>query len=766
MKLQEPLFARNEVLLYRDDTCHRLIKAVYPSVVGHAKNEKEWTKGHAWLIELNQPQALPYRATFDELKKAYRRQAAQKPENLGIEQDALSTPLTRKSATTAQIAVAEAAWARIDSLVTSSTASAQFADERLFFPTSRNKLLKEHAKFAGCTPKTLLKDLRRYWQGGQTFDALLAHYDNCGRSTKDGTNNRGRPSKRGHRAYQVLLVDEERMLKALKKYYLIKDKHLTLTKTHEKLIQDNYTYLDGNGVVHLLPSSECPSLRQLDYYLKKHFPRHVVLKLRKGEKRFAQEDRAKDGSIQRECHGAGHIYEFDATIVDVLLVSCKDRTVIVGKPTMYLIIDRESRLIVGFYIGFENACYSAAMQAILSIAEDKQSLCRRLNLPYSTDDWVADGVLPEMFLADQGELIHKNARRIAMSIRATLSNVPGMRPEWKPLVECGFSMLHQVIAPDTPGYQPDAETRQRRSRNVDKEASLTLFEFTQVMARAIILHNKSTQPDYPLTLEHVNDGVKPIPREIWNHSIRRRIGLLDKADYDKLRHELLARDRATITEEGVVFKNVVYSCSEAKSRGWFVDGRKRRARIEVAFDFRLVDRILIFSPDGSGRSFVASLSKDSTKFSGLSFIEVAQHFHRANALVHQSIEETRDSKFEYRQSTKTIIDDAVEQTKTATKGISRTSRKADTKDARLSERKIEREMTAQVVHLEKQQVSSQATGHASNVTLLRPKRQSSAASDTSAASSALVQPVPEAGQVHLSPSTQDLIAAKRLLLLS
>lgn len=763
MSTSECLYARNEVVRHADKSLHRVLKCIYPPVPSLADEDKEWEEGYAWLIELNQPQALPYRVSQKALKKSFRKHPAEAPESSKTVQDSMSTPLSARTATEAQLAVAEAAWTRIEPLVSNPTESVEFDDELIFFPVHRSQLLKVRSLSGGGTPKTLLKDLRRYWQGGQTMAALLGHYDNSG-CRAQGTKNRGRPSGSYRKTYQLTAEDEQNMRRVLMRHYFNASKNIPLTKTLTKLHEEHYTYVDGNGVLQLLPSSECPSRRQLEYYLKKHFPLQVRLKLRKGEKRFAQEHRAKDGSIQRECHGAGHIYEFDATIVDVILVSSKNRAVIVGKPTLYLIIDRETRLIVGFYIGFENACYSAAMQAILSIAEDKKALCNRLELPYSPDDWVADGVLPEIFLADQGELIHKKARRIARSIRSTLSNAPGMRPDWKPLVECGFHMVHQIIAMDTPGYVPDAETRKRRGINKDREVSLNLFEFTQLIVRAIILHNKSAQKGYPLTISQVEDGVKPIPREIWNHSIRKRIGLLDKADYNKLRQELLARDTATITEEGIVFKGIVYSCPEAKQAGWFVQGRIRRTPLEVAFDYRMVDRILVFSPDGSGKSHVASLSKDSVMFNGMSFFEVAQHFYKAKALTGQAIEETRDAQFEYRQSTKTIIDDAVERTKAVTKGKSRSSRKADTKEARATERKAERERTAQVT--QESVPSAAITAPASNVTPLRPRKQPSAPATQLPAPSPLEQSAPKVGQVELSNDVQDLIAAKRRLLLS
>src|SRR5690606_24251979 len=81
--------------------------------------------------------------------------------------------------------------------------------------------------------------------------------------------------------------------------------------------------------------------------------------------------------VRSDCLGVGHYYEIDATIADIYLVSSEDVNKIIGKPTLYLIIDRKSRLIVGFYFGLENASWNGAMQAILCISENKRGLCAR-----------------------------------------------------------------------------------------------------------------------------------------------------------------------------------------------------------------------------------------------------------------------------------------------------------------------------------------------------------------------------------------------------
>lgn len=708
-------FFRNEVLVRQDGTLHRLLRLDATPVKDDLSGQTE-VVGTAWLILLGAPQAVPRRVTLEELNDQYRKQERDelRPQPAKSELFVTEMQSLAKSPSTASIRLSERAYARIEPLVD---------NPDIFEPSSRHALLVARSKEPGAgTPKTLLKDLRNWWQGGQTQDALLGFYSNCGRPAMVGTAGRGRrkvkgleacpfddedkpddgtaakgdSSKRGLAPYQLTREDLDHMRDVIETFFFDKKVRRTLSKTLQELHERHYAYVDGNGVQYLRPAHECPSYRQLSYFLHSNYPTEVIQKERKGEKRFAQEDRSTEGSIQLECHGVGHIYEFDATILDLPLVSSKSRNDIVGKPTLYLIIDRHSRLIVGWYMGFESANYSAAMQAILSIGEDKEALCKELGLPYDPADWPAHGVLPEMFLADQGELMHKKARRIARSIRSTISNVPGLRPDWKPLVECGFSMLHQVIAPHAPGLTPDSETRQRRSVNRDRDIALNTFEGRKMVLSAIITHNKSAQLGYPLTVEQAADGVRPIPRDLWRHSVLRRMGKLDQMDYEKLRAELMPRSTATVSEDGVLFERMYYSCPEAQARGWLVDGRRRRMPLDIAFDYRLVDEIVVYSPNKTGESFVAKLTGDSVMFNGMSLKEVKQHFDRVDALGASSIDAKRQALFEHKQRTKPTIEKAVAETRAATKGVSRSSRRADTAGARQAELRRERERTAGV----------------------------------------------------------------------
>jgi hypothetical protein len=55
-------------------------------------------------------------------------------------------------------------------------------------------------------------------------------------------------------------------------------------------------------------------------------------------------------------------------------------------------------MVVGFYIGFENASYVTAMQALQVAMTDKVELCKQYDYEITSDEWPCIG-LPDALLA-------------------------------------------------------------------------------------------------------------------------------------------------------------------------------------------------------------------------------------------------------------------------------------------------------------------------------------------------------------------------------
>lgn len=638
------------------------------------------TRNDAWVINLDNQSSFPKWSSLSDL------QAKEASGELIIIETGPTSPVARQVSEAAR-ARRDEAWGRIEPLVN---------NPDIFIPGKRSRLLKGRAKEIGCTLFTLYKDLRRYWHGGQSKDALIPAFHSCGRHAKLLTVGRGRiPDGNRYPIYQLQAEDIQRIKAAIKKHYLIGEVP-TIDYALQKMLETKYTYQDGNGNSYLMPLGERPSLRQFSNILRTQFSVELKIRSREGDKLFEQNSRALLGSAQDDCLGVGHIYEIDATIADIFLVSTGHRNLIIGKPSLYLIYDRRSRLVVGWYLGLEAPSWPAAMQAILSIAEDKALLCQRYGVDYDPTDWPAHGVFPQTFLGDLGEMVSKNSSLIVEGLEVSVANTPPMRPELKGTVECGIKLVQRSMAATTPGYEPPNNVTKRRGKKYDLDACLTVHEINALILKNIITHNRKIMKGYPVSVEFLAQGVLPIPKNIWAYEAQKRMGMLTRYGEAHVRFSLLPHAEATVTRNGILFNGCYYSCPEAIEEGWFVRAGKGVAKKKLSYDLRLVDSIYLHDMRDPTKYVVATLLEKSRQYKGLSFAEV-QAYEKLGANVRRDAEQhNRQGMADYHTFSEPITTAAQAATKKVSKGISRSARKADIHDDRLDERRAQRQQEARM----------------------------------------------------------------------
>ncbi|MRW83735.1 hypothetical protein GJ698_06460 [Pseudoduganella sp. FT26W] len=562
----------------------------------------------------------------------------------------------------------------------------------IYLPTQRARLVREHAALTGITERTLREYLREYWQGGQKETALYGNWHKSGRISESVSACRG--AKPRHGDYSIFEVNASCTSKFEEacKWYLADDRR-TITKSYRFLLRSHFARPDGNGNLFTNAKGDRPTLRQFDYYLRKNYPLEVRQRARKGDKEFEREHRAKLGSARFDCLGVGDVYEIDATIADIFLVSKDDRRRLVGKPTVYIIIDRRSGLIVGFYAGLENASWTAARLAILSIATDKAELCRQYGVAYDASDWPAHGIMPSQFYADRGEMISNASSRVVSGLNVTVANLPGLRPDWKPFVECGFKLMHQAIAEHAPGFDPASNFTKRRGKHYEKDASLTLEEFSRLMLEHVIAHNRRPKQALELSRDELMAEVIPAPIDLWNFSIQTRSGYLSRVAELDVRYALLPTAEAVVTEKGVLFQHCHYTCSEAVKKGWFVQARKRRFTVDISYDPRLTDAIYIRGSTDK-KYHRADLTEPSKRlYGGLTFSEVQLYKKLEKQTQFDAEQVNQQVDLEFVQRITPTIENAKASLKRLPK-TSRTARKADIKDDRVQALQTEREVTA------------------------------------------------------------------------
>ena len=151
---------------------------------------------------------------------------------------------------------------------------------------------------------------------------------------------------------------------------------------------------DGQSRPVMPPANQLPTYRQFRYWFQKDGDLARSLKAREGNHRFNQSHRGLGGDAASIAFGPGAVYQIDSTKGDVYLVSQFDRSKVIGRATLYLVVDVFSGMIAGFYAGLENPSFLAAALAIENAATDKVGFCADYGIQITAEEWPSQN-LPE-----------------------------------------------------------------------------------------------------------------------------------------------------------------------------------------------------------------------------------------------------------------------------------------------------------------------------------------------------------------------------------
>ncbi len=578
--------------------------------------------------------------------------------------------------------------------------------ELVFFPHKRSQLIEEAVKHSGRSEPTIRKDLRRYWQGGQTKNALLPRFDLCGGKGKekrgDGVK-RGRPTLVSLAKDKILGVNvdaeiQKRFRMGIRLFYETSQQR-PLTQAYqltlEKFFAIGYKELSDGIKAPILPAAEqLPSFRQFKYWYEKSCDVKRQLISRKGERRYKLSHRAIMGNSTQMAFGSGSLFQIDATIADIYLVSWLNRRWIIGRPTLYLIVDVFSRLIVGFVVTLEPPSWLGAMLALENATADKVDFCKKFDIEITEADWPSHH-LPEAILADRGEFEGYNPNNLVDSLGVDVDNTPAYRADMKGIVEQSFNQLNNETIHWLPGSVKKPPERGERDYRLD--GVLTLYEFRQLMILAILDHNNEKRlNEYPMDQFMIQDDIEPYPVNLWQWGVENRMGSFPWKSPEIIRLNLLPSAEASVTRDGCIyFKKLHYTCELAVREQWFVKARNKGSwKITVAYDPRLVDYLYIRLDGGKDMEVCRLLDIDQQRFQGCDFREIEDYYKRQEVNKQSSRTRRQQSKAEHNARANKILDKATQEAQKADDGQSKQSRIKNIRENRKEERNHERKTEA------------------------------------------------------------------------
>lgn len=498
------------------------------------------------------------------------------------------------------------AWTAIEPLVRDVPA--------IFQSHYRNHQIAIRAKEVGCHIDSIRDWLNEYWQKGCTPSALFGRRNNCGapgrlkptRTFLETDNEhrevsevkRGTPRSKTTGIGLNITEDHRRLIRIATNVFYKKNKKATLKYAYLKMIRQYYpesTRVNENKKIEIIQPDNVPTYQQFIYWHNKENSEYDEIRVREGKLYFEKTLRPLLGNSTFESIGPGYRYQIDATIADIYLISRIDRNTIIGRPVMYVVIDVWSRLIVGLYIGLENASWATAMMAIHNVTLNKVDYCAKFDIDIQPHEW-PETPLPSVLLGDRGEMLSKQADRLAELLGIEVENTPPYRADWKGIVERQFRLLPAKFSADVKGYV-EKDFGKRTGPDYRLDACLNLHEFTKIAIHCVLEHNATPVTGYPLENVMIAEEVPAIPNELWEWGTKNRMGTLVRHSENKLLFALLPIAEASVTSKGIYFLGRYYYASKLDKQEWFSKARhKGRYRVTISYHPHNLDLILLHDP--------------------------------------------------------------------------------------------------------------------------------------------------------------------------
>ncbi len=219
-----------------------------------------------------------------------------------------------------------------------------------------------------------------------------------------------------------------------------------------------------------------------------------------------------------------------------------------GRPNLTLLLDRYSRIPLGFEIGFEAPSELSVMRALRNSILPKNSVNN--DYPLLENDWPAFGI-PIMLICDNGLEFHAlQLRRMCAELDMDLQFCPKLQPEYKGAVERFLGTLNRQVSHTLPGTT-FSNIKQRGDYISTEQTKITLDQLKELVHEWIIdIYNQKTHRVTQRT-----------PYSLWNEGLKLVEPKLPES-VDKLNLILTREDERVLTHQGVEFDSLFYNSSE------------------------------------------------------------------------------------------------------------------------------------------------------------------------------------------------------------
>ncbi|MBQ4827999.1 hypothetical protein J8L84_01750 [Alteromonas sp. MMG017] len=413
--------------------------------------------------------------------------------------------------------------------------------------------------------KKIYRLLNRFWRLGQVRDAMLPDYYFCGgrgKQRKNVTKSLGRKSvsRTGafpvRESYIVTEKDKVNIRKFLKLTYL-KSRGVSMEQAYQDFLKTYFpaAIIDADFTQ---TRPDIPSSQQFRSWAKKLFSQHDMIAFTKHQTDYLQNYRSNESSIVSDNLVPGACFEIDATVIDVHIVSKWNRNKVLGRPTLYFIVDRASGMIVGLSVSLFYASWDAARLALFNAFSSKVPYCHSLGIDITEREWPCKH-LPGRLIADNGEMLGLRAEESVVPM-VPLEWAGLSRPDFKPFVEGRFNTLNRSELHALAGSVRDKGKIIKSAPDPRSRAIYTLEDLTKIIVRDVLDKNSMTRDRLSFQSKLlVETDTPPTPLEFWHIHVANYMSALKKVSEQEVEARLLRPVSVSVTANGIFWQEMYYS---------------------------------------------------------------------------------------------------------------------------------------------------------------------------------------------------------------
>lgn len=285
--------------------------------------------------------------------------------------------------------------------------------------------------------------------------------------------------------------------------------------------------------------------------------------------------------------------EIDHTPLDLFLVD--DKTGLpLGRPTLTVVIDHFSRMLLGYYLSYGAPSLAAVMGALKHAILPKSPVVEVIPKLHVEHAWPCYG-RPDRMVVDNGMEFHSKAlEEVALDLGSHLLFCPKFEPRFKGAVERYLGTINRFLSHQLPGTSL-ARLHERGDYDPQKHAVLTLAEFNHIFHKWVL----------DVYAQTIHRGVHETPWSRWHDGLGHRSPDLPD-NVRALQRRIGKIEERSLRHDGILLRGVRYNSAELAP---ILYAHGIGTRVRVLYDAEDLGTVQVWGPDAQEPICVPALDQ-------------------------------------------------------------------------------------------------------------------------------------------------------------